>query len=250
MYFLYEIKFPDGYFYIGITKNLKLRFSQHKRSKYPVGIKIRESGLSEDELYSVIFSSENQSDILELEEFLVDHELLENKKCLNLAYDGAKGGYFINKTHTKKSKEKTSNKLKGRIFSEEHKAKIGIATKKRMLGYVWSEESKIKLADSSRRLWQNPLYRQVQLEKMKNKKHSEETKNKISLAHQKGEKHHNAKAVLCFDADHNLIGEFGSIKIASDYFRISTHGISKVLRGVNKQSSGFIFKYKKLTDTE
>ena len=58
MYFLYEIKFLDGYFYIGITKNLKLRFSQHKRSKYPVGIKIRESGLSEGELYSVIFSSE------------------------------------------------------------------------------------------------------------------------------------------------------------------------------------------------
>ena len=45
MYYLYEIKFSDEYFYIGITKNLSLRFSQHKRSKYPVGEKIRNSGL-------------------------------------------------------------------------------------------------------------------------------------------------------------------------------------------------------------
>ena len=107
MYFLYEIKFPDGYFYIGITKNLKMRFSQHKRSKYPVGIKIRESGLLE-----------------------------------------------------------------------------------------------------------------------------------------------NAKAILCFDVDHNFIGEFGSVKIASDYLGIPDYSISKVLRGVSKKSSGFIFKYKKLADTE
>jgi group I intron endonuclease len=250
MYFLYEIKFPDGYFYIGITKNLKLRFSQHKRSKYPVGIKIRESDLLEDELYSVIFSSNDQSDILELEEFLVDDELLKNKKCLNLTRGGAKGGYFTNKTHTKGSKEKTSNKLKGRVFSEEHKSKIGITTKKRMLGYVWPEDAKLKLSESSKRLWQDPLYRQVQLEKMKNKKHSEETKNKISLAHQKGGKHHNAKVILCYDINNNFIGEFESIKIASDYFGIPDYSISKVLRGVNKQSSGFIFKYKKLTGTD
>ena len=201
-------------------------------------------------MFYIIHSSENQIDILELEEFLVDDELLKNSKCLNLACGGAKGGYFINKKHTKKSKEKTSSKLKGRVFSEDHKAKIGIASKKRMLGYVWSEKAKSKLAESSRKLWQNPLYRKVQLEKMKNKKHSEETKNKISLAHQKGDKHHNAKVVLCFDVSGNFIGEFGSIKIASDHFGISTSSISNTLRGINKQSSGFIFKYKKLTDTE
>ena len=47
-----------------------------------------------------------------------------------------------------------------------------------------------------------------------------------------------------------FIGEFGSIRMASDYFGIPVDDISKILRGVNKQSSGFIFKYKKLTDTE
>ena len=177
MYFLYEIKFPDGYFYIGITKNLKLRFSQHKRSKYPVGVKIRESGLSEKELYNIIFSSDNQLDIIELEEFLVDEELLKNKKCLNIATGEAKGGYFKNKKHTKISKSK------------------------------------------------------------------------ISLSHQKAEKHHKAKAILCFDVYNNFIDEFGSIKIASDYFGIPPCYISKILRGTIKNPSRFIFKYKKLTGT-
>lgn len=245
MYFLYEIKFPDGYFYIGITKNLKLRFSQHKRSKYPVGVKIRESGLQEEELYNIIFSSDCQFDVIELEEFLVDEELLKNEKCLNIATGGAKGGYFKNKKHTKISKSKISNSLKGRFFSEEHRKKIGVATKKRMTGYVCSKETRIKLGKSSKRLWQDPSFRKNQLEKMKSRKHSEETKNKISLSHQKGEKHHNAKAILCFDVYNNFIDEFGSIKIASDYFGIPPCYISKILRGTIKNPSRFIFKYKK-----
>jgi hypothetical protein len=44
MFALYRITMPDGRAYIGVSKDMPTRLRNHRRSKHPVGLAIREAG--------------------------------------------------------------------------------------------------------------------------------------------------------------------------------------------------------------
>lgn len=71
-----------------------------------------------------------------------------SKKCHGISLKG-KPPRFAGSKHTEETKKKISDKLKGRIFTEEHKRKIGLATKRQiptMLGKHHTEETKLKMS--------------------------------------------------------------------------------------------------------
>jgi len=53
------------------------------------------------------------------------------------------------------------------------------------------------------------------------------------------------KSIVQYDLNDNIIGEWDSLKRASERLNIRADAISKALRGTHKTSGGFIWKYKK-----
>lgn len=107
-------------------------------------------------------------------------------------------------------KEKLSESLKGKSFSEEHKKNLSKSHK----GKTHSEETKKKMSESS--------------------------KGKC-----KGKDSPNAKPILMYDKEGNFIKRFDSTADANEYFGKDrgSNSICKCLRGINKTAYGFIFKY-------
>jgi hypothetical protein len=128
----------------------------------------------------LICEAESRKEVLELEALFVTQELVDDHMCYNLKPGGAGGGQKgrilsdetkaklsaaqKGRTLSEESKAKISAAKKGKTFSEEHKAKISAVNK----GKTLSEEHKAKIGAAS-----------------KGRTHSEESKAKMS-AFQKG----------------------------------------------------------------
>lgn len=54
------------------------------------------------------------------------------------------------------------------------------------------------------------------------------------------------KPILQYNKNGQLIKEWPSLKAAADELKLHVSGISAVLRGVNKTTGGYIFKYKEI----
>lgn len=109
----------------------------------------------------------NDTDELNQAEYdLIGDKYKTDKLCLNLRAGGMQSG------RSEETKKLVSEKLKGRIFSEESKQKMSDAQmgNKNHLGYKNSEESKQKMSDAHK----------GKTPGNKGKHISEETKNKIS----------------------------------------------------------------------
>ncbi len=244
MYCVYKIVFPDSRIYIGITKNFNLRLKQHSRSRQLCGRLIREFGIS-NVVYESIFDG-TLEECLEIEELLVDDVWLKNPRCVNMATGGAAGAAFTGHTHTENSKLKIRNALIGRVFSEEHKAKIGEKSKINFTGRKLSAShvKNMSIAMSALYNSMSPEERRRKHGFMAGKKHSADTKNKISLSHSsKGGSHHNAKPVVMIDKNGHE-KEFDSIRLASEYLGTGQDGITKALTGKSKTGYGYYWKYK------
>lgn len=154
--------------------------------------------------------------------------------------------------------------------SEEVKAKISKSRKGKAVGWKHSKETieKMRLEQSGEGngFWgknHTDIVKETQSKKvcglshpMYGKKHSEETKKKLTK-HRK-EKISNQKIkeacqkfnkpVLMFDLEFNFIQEFESVKKASIVTGINESVISKCCRGVVKSPTRFQFKYKNIED--
>lgn len=75
------------------------------------------------------------------------------------------------------------------------------------------------------------------------KKHTEETKDKISKNHadMKGANSPLSHKIKCYDLNGNFIAEFGSIREASRELGINHNCIARNVRGECKQAKGFVF---------
>jgi hypothetical protein len=164
-------------FYIGIGKTEKRAFSKHRRNKYWKSITSKtdykveilfdnlsweECCVKEIELITLYGRKDKGNGILANmtdggEGSLGIIKSDEMRKKLSECQLGEKH-YFYGKNHTDETKEKLSNKLKGRIISEETRNKMSETRKKITI----SEETRKKMAQS-----------------LRGKPRSEETKEKI-----------------------------------------------------------------------
>lgn len=240
MHFLYKITSPSGWFYVGVTKNPDLRFQQHARSIHPIGNAIRKYG--QESMHYELIAFGTSEEMYAIEAYIVTEEFLKTQPTYNQKVGGVVSPAFTGKHHSEFSKIKISEKLTGRIFSEEHRRKIGEKNKQRII-QPYSQERKQQSYSYLKKWRENASIDQLK-QAYQRSPHSEETRIKISIAHQKGADHHNAKAILQYDLAGNFLCEYGSIKIASNTLGISESKISKIIRGLVKKPL-FVFKYKK-----
>ncbi len=155
---IYKLSWPNGYYYIGRTKNLEYRLKAHiyncKKNKkngqfqYVYNkhgiwdkVEILTEGFS---AYAIVFVEQA---------YLNNH--LNTKKCVNSSPSADGGSGNSGKKHTTATKTLMSNVRKGMKLTEEHK---------------------INLSKSKKNYWANPENRQQKSREMK--KHYEDPKNR------------------------------------------------------------------------
>lgn len=180
---------------------------------------------------------------------------------LNLTYGGASGKPSA-ETRLKMSLASQGNtKTKGRVLSEEHKARISKSNTglKRSLearaniskahtGLKLTNEHKANIAKGNKGKKRSTSSINKWRESRKGFKHTEEAKLKISKAmagRLKGANNHPSysKPVEMYDLNLNLIATFPSCKEAWRITGIPNSSIGRVANGQRTQTRGYIFKY-------
>jgi group I intron endonuclease len=129
---------------------------------------------------------------------------------------------------------KMSEFFKGRVFSEDHKKKIGEKTKERLQ----NEEYKERWIDSIKEATSTKEYKEKQSKSHKGKKLSEDTKKKISKSRKnmnKGISSPYNKKVRCIETGI----EYFSILNASECTNINNSNIGACCKGKRKTAGGF-----------
>lgn len=172
----------------------------------------------------------------------------------NIALGGRNGGSFGRKL-SEEHKKKISESRIGIVFSEEHKNKIS----KAHVGKTMTNETKEKMSVSQKLIIHEPMKEETKqkISKIKTgKKASDETKKKMSDSHS-GEKNHfygkkhsdetlskTRKPIIQLNINGEIIKEWSGINEAAKSLNIRQSGISAVLCGRYKITSGFKFIYK------
>lgn len=153
---IYKITSPSGKIYIGQSVNIKRRFSEHNYLKDKRASPLYSSFIKygiEAHKFEVIHGLPNDvgQSVLDAYEVLY---ISQYKSCgyvlMNL--DGGGMSRQKKKEVSLETRQKMSIALKGRKFSEEHRAKIAAASigHKRNNGRVFTEEHKRKLSESNK----------------------------------------------------------------------------------------------------
>ena len=125
---------------------------------------------------------------------------------------------------------------KGTKISEWQKQRISEASKGRLV----SESTRKKLSNATSKTWENPEHRNHMMEM-----NLGENNPQYGVKRTDEEKiRRGAKIILQYDMDGNLISEYISIHDASEKSGISRDCISKCCRGIYKQASGYVWRYK------
>ena len=199
----------------------------------------------------------NQKELDEYERFFIEKY---NSRDLKIGYNisiGGKNGTTLNRNMSEETKKKISQSKIGVKFSKEHKKNLSEAH----MGKKISEETKKKMSNSSpykntkKGNLDNNIKEKISLSK-KGKKMSEETKKKMSETHKGiknsfyGKKHTEEtllkmkKPIIQIDINDNFIKEWSGVNEAARSLGIRQSGISLVLSGKYKITSGFKFIYK------
>ena len=145
----------------------------------------------------------------------------------------------------------------GKIYTDEERYQKGIHSRgKTKEEYYGLEKSKIiqeKINISVRKFHlENPDIYKGSNSSMYNKKHSLETKKKMSefAKTRTGDKNASAKTIEVYNSNLEYIDTFTTVQAVSDNFKISRVSIGKVLNGTLEKTKGYIFKYKKNINCE
>ena len=134
---------------------------------------------------------------------------------------------FYNKHHTEETKQKISEKNKGRKHTKEELNKMSESQKKRWDNMSEEEKKEFGKKIRERQMGENnPMY---------GKHHTEETKQKLS-------KNNRCKKVAQYDMDGNFIKTFNSIAEAQKTVGIKS-GIRLCCQGKIKQAGGYKWKF-------
>jgi group I intron endonuclease len=235
---IYKITNPEGKSYIGLSKNIELRWKSHKNLQFKGNIKLRESLTlygGDSHLFTVI--EEINISNLSLSE---GNSLLRQKerywiKKLDTFYKGLNenGGGSGCGSHTSESKLKISNALKGKPKPEDFGEKRSKS--------FYTEEWKNKVSKSNKGR-ESPM--KGKIGPNKGKVMSIEQKLKISKSNKGKPKPKNfllerKKQVICLN--NNQIYE--SISEAAKYLNLPISGVSQCCREKRKSCKGYKFKF-------
>jgi group I intron endonuclease len=220
---IYKITNPEGKSYIGLSREIEVRWNSYKNMQFQSNTLLKES-----------FKKYGYSN--HIFEIIEEIELFEDTYGKNTALLRKRERYWISKfdtfynglnqngggsgcgSHTEESKQKISESLKGKPkpldFGENRKK------------WQHSEEWRKKISES---LKGKPS-------KLKGKDRS--YKGRISPNKGKG------KPILQYDKNMNLIKEFPTLSEASKSLNIPQPCISECLRGKHKTAGGYVWKYK------
>lgn len=266
MYQVYKHEAPNGKVYIGITKDIKNRWSKGRgyRGNRYFWRAIQKYGWDNFK-HEILFENITQEEACEKEIELIAYYNSTNPEYgYNICNGGEiNSGFTFN--HTEEAKRKISEANKGKIISEEQRKQISESEK----GKVVSIETRQKLSEISsnmpdrqkqeisetvKKRWENGDYSNRKstshqswnkgltmeidnrIVSTKGKKRSMETRTKISESH-KGIPAHNRKKVLCMET--NMV--YDSCSEASQLT-----GINNISRCANDQkytAGGYHWKY-------
>jgi hypothetical protein len=86
---LYEIKFPNGKVYVGVTSTkLSQRFASHKWAKYTVGNAIRKHGVTVSSIRCIFEGTEKEC--YDYENLIVDEDWVNSSRNYNMCLGGTK----------------------------------------------------------------------------------------------------------------------------------------------------------------
>ncbi len=220
---IYKITNPEGKIYIGLSKNIPLRWSHYKNSS-----SMGSNSLLKDSLKKYGYD-QHIFEIKEYVEFQTNLTDQQNNKILreqerywinfyqsnNIGLNQNRGGCGTSK-HTTESKQKISQSLKG-------KPKPTDFGEKRSKDF-YTDEWRKKLSES-----------------LKGKSRGKGiSKNKGRTSPNEGK----GKPILQYDTNMNFIQEYSSLKDASSFTHTPQPCISECLRGKHKTAGGYIWKYK------
>ena len=222
---IYKIVNPEGKVYIGLSKNILLRWSHYKNSSSMGSNSLLKNSLKEYGYNKHIFEIKEH---VEFQNELTDQQ---NNKILrererywinfyqsdSIGLNQNRGGCGTSK-HTTESKQKISQSLKGKPKP----TNFGEKRKKWQDSKEWKEKISV-----SKKGKPSPL-------KGKDRSY----KGRISPNKGKG------KPIFQYDKNMNLIQEYPSILIASQTSNTPQPCISECLRGKYKTAGGYVWKYK------
>jgi len=150
---IYKLTSPCGGVYIGQSTDISNRKKYYRTGNCKGQRKVYESILKfgwENHVFEIL--CECSIELLnEKETFYIKlHQSFNTINGMNLDSGG------LEKKQSYETKKKRSESLKGRIFTQEWKDKIGAKSKGRMLGFKHSEETIFKLKNTPRKKWDKP----------------------------------------------------------------------------------------------
>ena len=210
MIMIYQLLREDKPFYVGYSKNPKQRFNSHK---YKFGTDI--------EMEILAKTTKDKKKKVEqywIEKITQQGYILENKN---------KGGGGPSKN--------TRNEKSNNAFKEKRKnwSRKGVPQP-----LTYKKRIQMALKGKSKPEGFGERMREVRLGVSK----PEGFGKKVSDSQKGIPKEKNRKAVLCYTKEGKYIGKYDSIKIAAEATNCNPSTISKVCRGIFKQTNGYKFK--------
>lgn len=235
---IYKVTNPKGKIYIGLSKNIELRWKSHKNLQFRDNIKLKESLV----LYGVdshLFEIVEEIDISELS-LTEGNALLRQKerywiKKLDTFYKGLNlnGGGSGCGSQTPEAKQKISKALKGKPKPKN----FGENRNKEFYTQEWRD--KISQSNKGRK---SPM--EGKIGPNKGKIMGDEQKLKISKSNKGKPKPQNfllerKKQVLCLNTNQM----YESISEAAKQLNLPISGVSQCCRGKRKYTKGYEFKF-------
>lgn len=274
--YVYKFTSPSGKSYIGITNNLRRRIAEHKRLSKTLNKAfynaINKYGFDNFtfeilEEYNIKERNKLLDKLNEMEMYYISKfDTFKNGYNSTLGGDGTKGmcgelNPFYNKKHTQESKNKMSEKHKGKVLTDEHKKKISESTKEALKNLPTEKKNKMRGIPKTQKkvicLETQIIYNSIcECSKILNIQRSDirkvcngerikakgltfrfvENGNIINVEIENKAK----KKIICI----NTNKEYESITEASNDLNVKHQHISAILNGRQKTTKGYSFKYK------
>jgi group I intron endonuclease len=246
---IYKITNPEGKSYIGLSREIEVRWNSYKNMQFQSNTLLKES-----------FKKYGYSN--HIFEIIEEIELFEDTYGKNTALLRKRERYWILKfdtfynglnqngggsgcgSHTTESKQKISESLKGKLKPVD----FGEKRKKWQHNEEWREKISKSLKGKSKGKGISKNKGRVSPNKgMIGKTRTEETKKLIGSKNSKIQLS-KSKPIFQYDILGNFIQQFPSQKSALEFYRkpIKFSGISDCLNGRVKSSMGYIWKYEKV----
>lgn len=232
---IYKITSPSGRIYIGQSVDLKRRIARYKSN-----LNASKGQTKLNRSFVKYGISNHKFEIIEL---CLSKYLNNMERYYQDKFDCVNSGLNLRLTKTTDKSGKMSNESVAKMLvyknnmSEAHRKNLSIAIKKNknfptMLGKKHSEETKIKISESNK----GKVYSQETKDKIRNAKIgtivSIETRIKKS------------KPVIQYDMEMNIIAEYYSCREASRVTNTHNGDIVSCCKGKLRQAGGFKWKYK------